>query len=205
MTSVVTTIDLIEMFSEIAAAMQENAEVLSRLDTIDGDHGRTMVQAFSLIEAKLATLEPDAIAPSDIFDLAAEILLPIDAASARLYAAAFRRAGTSVMRKRGLRAPEFATAFAQMASGIRAHGDHGETMDNIADVWDTAARAYMSAAHSDHSPVQCLTAALSAAEGDTETSLLLGGADAFLPQHRVMDAGAVSALLVIRAMRDALR
>lgn len=205
MTVAIRSLDLIEMFSEIAAAMQENAGVLSQLDTIDGDHGRTMVQAFSQIETRLASVEPDTLAPSDIFDMAAEVLLPIEAASARLYAAAFRRAGTAIMRKRVLKPDEFATAFSNMASGISAHGKPGDDENNLADVWATAARAYMAAAHTDRSPVQCLSAALAAAEGDTETSSILAGADTFMPEHRFMDAGAVSALVMIRAMRDALR
>ncbi|SMC60296.1 DAK2 domain-containing protein [Rhizobium sp. RU36D] len=205
MTVGMRTIDLVEMFSEVAAAMQENGEILSRLDTIDGDHGKTMVQAFALIETKLAALEPDSISPSDVFDMAAEILLSMNAASARLYAAAFRRAGTSIMRRRVLKPEDFATAFGQMAAGIAAHGEPGAEARNIADVWDTAARAYMAAAHAGHAPVECLTSALSAAEGDTETSSLLAGTEAFMTGRRFMDAGAISALVMIRAMRDALR
>lgn len=205
MTTGIGTIDLIEMFSEIAAAMQENADVLSRLDTLDGDHGTTMVEAFAQIETRLASVEPTALAPSDIFDVAAEVMLSIDASSARLYAAAFRRAGTAIMRKRQLSDVEFANAFNEMAGGIGAHGTPGGKISNIADVWQTAARAYMLAAREGRVPVECLSAALAAAEGDTETSALLAGSSAFLPDHRLMDAGAVSALLMIRSMRDALR
>lgn len=205
MTAGINSLDLIEMFSEIAAAMQENAGVLSQLDVIGGNHGNTMVQAFSLIEAKLASVEPDALAPSDVFDMAAEVLLPINAPSARLYAAAFRRAGTAIMRKRILSPAEFAKAFSQMAGGIQAHGSPGDDQRNISDIWQTATRAYMAAAHTGGTPVTCLSAALAAAEGDTETSAVLAGADSFMPEHRFMDAEAVSALLMIRAMRDALR
>lgn len=205
MTLAITSIDLIEMFSEIAAAMQENTQILSRLDNIDGDHGRNMIAAFSAIETKLATFDPAELSPSDVFDIAAEVMLPIDAGSTRLYAAAFRRAGTAVMRKRTLKPVDFATAFTQMAGGIHAHGAPGDAISNLADVWTTASRAYLLAAREERPPVECLTAALAAAEGDTETGALLSGATAFMPEHRLMDAGAVSALLMIRAMRDALR
>ncbi len=204
----ITTVSLLEAFSEIAAAMTENRSMLSRVDRIDGDgdHGETMARVFCGVETHLATLEPDEATPAELFDIVAESLMTFDAASARLYASAFRRAGTATMHKKALTAADFAKAFKEMAAGIAAHGKVGSETRNIADIWQVAAAAYAEAAANNDDPAACLAAALEAAEDGVETSAMIHGADAtFVNGRRPPDAGALSALLMIRALRDSFR
>lgn len=204
----ITTVSLLEAFSEIAAAMTENRSMLSRVDRIDGDgdHGETMARVFCGVETHLATLEPDEATPAELFDIVAESLMTFDAASARLYASAFRRAGTATMHKKALTAADFAKAFKEMAAGIAAHGTTGSKTKNIADIWQVAAVAYAEAAANNDDPAACLTAALEAAEDGVETNAMIHGADAtFVNGRRPPDAGALSALLMIRALRDSFR
>lgn len=204
----ITTVSLLEAFSEIAAAMTENRGMLCRVDRIDGDgdHGETMARVFCGVETYLATLEPSDTTPAELFDIVAENLMSFDAASARLYASAFRRAGSVTMRKKTLTATDFAKAFREMAAGIAAHGKAGTETRNIADIWQVAATAYAEAAAHNDDPVICLTAALEAAEDGVETDAMIHGADAsFINGRRPLDAGALSALLMIRAFRDSFR
>ncbi|PZU90373.1 MAG: hypothetical protein DI528_00580 [Shinella sp.] len=204
----ITTVSLLEAFSEIAAAMTENRNTLSRVDSIDGDgdHGETMTRVFRGVETNLAKLEPSDTTPSELFDIVAENLMTFDATSARLYASAFRRAGTATMRKKTLTSADFAKAFKEMAAGIAAHGKTGIETKNIADIWQVAAAAYAEAAANNNDPAICLTAALEAAEDGVETDAMIRGADAtFVNGRRPPDAGALSALLMIRALRDSFR
>lgn len=204
----ITTVSLLEAFSEIAAAMTENRSMLSRIDRVDGDgdHGETMARVFCGVETHLAKLEPSDSTPSELFDIVAESLMTFDAASARLYASAFRRAGTATMRKKALTATDFAKAFKEMAAGIAAHGKVGTETKNIADIWQVAAAAYAEAAANNNDPAICLAAALEAAEDGVETDAVIHGADAtFVNGRRPPDAGALSALLMIRALRDSFR
>ncbi len=204
----ITTVSLLEAFSEIAAAMTENRSMLSRVDRIDGDgdHGESMARVFCGVETHLATLEPDEATPAELFDIVAESLMTFDAASARLYASAFRRAGTATMHKKALTAADFAKAFKEMAAGIAAHGKAGSETRNIADIWQVAAAAYAETAANNDDPAACLAAALEAAEDGVETGAMIHGADAnFVNGRRPPDAGALSALLMIRALRDSFR
>ncbi|MFB9951741.1 DAK2 domain-containing protein [Rhizobium puerariae] len=186
------SISMVEMFSEIAVAIDENRSVLSGKNQAEWEHGATMSAMFGAIETALAGLEPSEWSPGRYFDFAAETLLAMEGIEPRLYAAAFRRAGTTLLRRKRLGPEEFGLAFTAMASGIRDHAGNQPRDQVIADVWEKAAAAYLDASKRDLPLADCLQAAAAAARGLASTT-----------EHG--RPFALSASLIIRAMHDALK
>jgi dihydroxyacetone kinase-like protein len=187
------SVSIFEMFSEIAVAINENSHRLVRLTDNEGrgDHGAVTPDMFDAIEAELAGLEPSEWTPGRYFDLAAETLLTIPGVAPRLYASAFRRAGSALMRKRSILAEDFGNAFAAMATSFRDHAEREPGGAEIASVWLRAAKAYDETANAGGKLAACLEAGCAAAEQQPNGFPKSG-------------AGALSSILVIRAMRDAL-
>lgn len=185
------SISIVEMFSEIAVAMQESRDALSCSREVEWEHGPRMSEMFAAVETALAALEPAEWSPGRYFDLAAETLLTIDGLEPRIYASAFRRAGTVLLRRTRLGPEEFGLAFAAMASGFRDHASDHPVAQMIVDTWDKAADAYLQAEKEKLPLSGCLQAASTASQ---DFALGVTQAQPF----------AVSASLVIRAMRDAL-
>ncbi|MDP9836890.1 dihydroxyacetone kinase-like protein [Neorhizobium huautlense] len=187
------SVSIFEMFSEIAVAINENSHRLVLLTDKEGrgDHGAVTPDMFDAIEAELAGLEPSEWTPGRYFDLAAETLLTIPGVAPRLYASAFRRAGSALMRKRSILAEDFGSAFAAMATSFRDHAEREPGGAEIAVVWQRAAKAYAMESAAGGKLSACLQAATEAAEEQP----------AGFPKP---GAGELSSILVIRAMRDAL-
>jgi len=185
------SISIIEMFSEIAVALDENRDALTGTDDIEQGHGKRMSGMFSAIETVFAGLEPAEWNPGHYFDVAAETLLGMNGIEPQLYAAAFRRTGSIFIRYEQLGVEEFGLAFAAMASGFRDQASEQPGAEVVVEAWETAATAYLDAERHGFSLSGCLQAASTAAQ-----NFALGGTH-FRPL-------AVSASLVIRAMRDAL-
>lgn len=201
----IKSLDLIEMFSEIAVAMTENRERLCRLDREggDGDHGMTMTYVFTVLEDAFTALDPATTTPAELFDMTAEAFLKIDARSAELYASGFRRAGSALMRRKSLSPEEFGKALAAIGSSFREKGKPGVERRNVADVWQLAVSAYHDSLTQGLTFPEALDTALAAANNN-RTMAEAGrkaGADN-QPDFTGFDAGGASALLIIRAMRD---
>ncbi|WP_176083251.1 DAK2 domain-containing protein [Martelella sp. HB161492] len=204
----ITSFDIIGMFSEIAVSISRNSLWLSRLDTIngDGDHGEVMLAGFTAMENQLAALNPSKVTPAGVFDMAAETFLTVDSRSARLYASAFRRAGSALPGKAVVTAEQFDLAFSAMAKGIITHGQSHAPDKNMVDAWQPAIDAYQAARAGGGTLFDCLSAASDAALTGAEPGK--GEPTADLPfgnPNKVMNAGAASAVLIISAMRDSLQ
>jgi phosphoenolpyruvate---glycerone phosphotransferase subunit DhaL len=185
------SISIVEMFSEIAVALYESCEGLSGSSLMANGHGQRMSAMFSEIETAIARLEPAEWSPGRYFDLAAETLLQIEGLEARVYAIAFRRAGTALLRRTHLGSEEFSLALSAIASGLRENiGDQPE-IEAMASTWEVAATACKEAARNGFSASGCLQAASTAAQDHV---LVIVQARPF----------AVSASLVIRGMRDSM-
>ncbi len=202
----ITSFEIIGMFSEIAAAVSRNSLWLSRLDTIsgDGDHGEVISSAFIAMEHQLAALDPSSVTPARVFDMAAETFLKIDSASARLYASAFRRAGSRLPGSHVISDDDFDRAFAAMASGIIDHGQTNAPHKNMVDAWKPALKAYEAARDNGSHMADCLTAAADAALAGSEPATDSDPLP-FAHPDKVMDAGCASAVLIMRSMRYALQ
>lgn len=203
----ITSFEIIGMFSEIAAAVSRNSHWLSRLDAVagDGDHGEVMAAAFTAMEQQLAALDPSSVTPARVFDMAAETFLTIDSASARLYASAFRRAGSTLPGRHVITEAEFDRAFEAMANGIIAHGQANAPHKNMVDAWQPALSAYLSARNNGGDLGACLTDAADAALAGADPDPLRPDPLPFAHPDRVMDPGCASAVLIIRSIRYALQ
>ena len=204
----ITSFDIIGMFSEIAASISRHALWLSRLDSIsgDGDHGDVMTAGFVAMEKQLAALDPSDVTPAEVFDMAAETFLTIPSRSAKLYASAFRRAGSALPGKPTITEDDFDRAFEAMASGILAHGEAQAPNKNMVDAWEPALEGFKKAKSEGLGLNDCLHAAAGAAlEGaEPPRGAHNGEALPFAHPDMVMDAGAASAVLIMRAIRYAL-
>lgn len=185
------SISIVEMFSEIAVALDENRDSLSGASAIANGHGARMSAMFTEIETAIARLDPAEWSPGRYFDLAAETLLKIDGLEARLYAIAFRRAGSALLRHTQLGAEEFSLALSAIASGLRENAEGRSEIEVMGASWQEAATACRDAATNGFSLSGCLKAASTAAQ---DFSLSATHGKPF----------AASSSLVIRAMRDAL-
>ncbi|MBB4121845.1 DAK2 domain-containing protein [Martelella radicis] len=203
----ITSFEIIGMFSEIAASVSRNSHWLTRLDTItgDGDHGEVMASAFMAMEHQLAAIDPSSVTPAQLFDMAAETFLTIDSASARLYASAFRRAGSRLPGRHVITEAEFDRAFEAMASGIIDHGQANAPHKNMVDAWNPALLAYRSARDTGGPLSDSLTAAADAALAGAEPDPKRADPLPFAHPDRVMDPGCASAILIMRSMRYALQ
>ena len=185
------SISIVEMFSEIAVALDENLAALSGSSALANGHGERMSSMFAEIETAIARLEPAEWPPGRYFDLAAETLLQTNGLEVSLYAAAFRRAGTAVMRQPHLSAEEFGLALSVIASGLSENANGKPEIETMSATWEAAAKAFRDAAAKGFSLPDCLQAGSNAAQDFALT----------VKQTRPF---AASASLIIRAMRDAL-
>ncbi len=140
------SISIVEMFSEIAVALDENRAALSGSSALANGHGERMSSMFAEIETAIARLEPAEWPPGRYFDLAAETLLQTNGLEASLYAAAFRRAGTAVMRQPHLSAEEFGLALSAIASGLSENANGKPEIEAMSATWEAAAKAFRDAA-----------------------------------------------------------
>lgn len=201
----IRSLDIIEIFSEIAVAMTENRERLCQLDSEDGDgdHGMTMTYVFTVLEEQFSALDPATTTPAELFDMAAEAFLKIDARSAELYASGFRRAGTVLARRRTITPEEFGKALFAIAGSFREKGTPGLERRNVADVWQLAVAAYLDSLQQGLTLPEALDTALAAANNNrtmAEAGRKAGSDNK--PDFTGYDAGGASALLIIRAIRD---
>lgn len=199
----ITNLDLIEMFSEIAVAMTENRDLLNAMPCASGEtnHGATMKQVFAGLEDTLATIDPAELRPGELFDAAAEAFLKVDTPSARLYASGFRRAGSALTRRRSLSNEDFAAAITAVSSGFGNAAPAPAALRDATRVWETIAPALRKAVASGVPVVEALDLALTAANGGKSVPATLRDA---APELEGYDATGLSALLLVRAIRDDL-
>lgn len=201
----IRSLDLIEMFSEVAVAMTENRERLCQLDSEggDGDHGMTMTYVFTVLEDAFSALDPAATTPAELFDMTAETFLKVDSRAAALYASGFRRAGSALMRRKTITPEEFGKALIAIGTSFRDKGKSGVERRNVADVWELAIGAYQDSLKQGLTFPEALDTALAAANNNrtmAEAGRKAGSDNK--PDFTGYDAGGASALLIIRAMRD---
>ena len=199
----ITNLDLIEIFSEIAVAMTENRSLLCNMPCVSGetDHGVTMNYVFTMLEDTLAAVDPAGLRPGELFDATAETFLKVDTPSARLYASGFRRAGSMLMRRRSLSDQDFGAAIAAIASGFRDKGTPSETLRDATDIWTKIAPVLTAALDAVMSMAPALDQAL--AKINHGVPIVATMRDA-APDIEGYDATGLSAILMLRAIRDSL-
>jgi phosphoenolpyruvate---glycerone phosphotransferase subunit DhaL len=206
-----STQDTVKIVKEMAAAMEENRRLLTKLDSEigDGDHGSNMHRGF---QAALERLDgADSASPADALKAVSMALISkVGGAAGPLYGTAFLRASTALQNKDEVSAGDAADALEAALGGVRQRGKAEVGDKTIVDALEPAAEAAKEAASSvDSSVAEVFRAAAQAAEEGSESTIPLtarrGRASYLGPRaagHE--DPGARSTYLLLDAAARAL-
>ena len=201
----------VKVVKEMAAAMEENRRLLTKLDSEigDGDHGTNMHRGF---QAALERLDgADSASPADALKAVSMALISkVGGAAGPLYGTAFLRASTALQNKDEVSAEDAAEALEAALGGVRQRGKAEVGDKTIVDALEPAAEAAKEAASSaDSSVAEVFRAAAQAAEEGSESTIPLtarrGRASYLGPRaagHE--DPGARSTYLLLDAAARAL-
>lgn len=210
MTDAVTTATLQDWLRRAAAALSENADYLTQLDSAigDADHGTNMNRGFTAITAKL-----DAGSPADIPALfktvGMTLISSVGGASGPLYGTLFLEMGKNSPADGEMSAADLEKALRAGVAGIVARG-HAEVGDKtMVDALDPAIDALSASVASGASAADAVTAAAEAAQkGSDATEPLVArkGRASYLGERSAghIDPGSVSATILLRTMSEAL-
>jgi dihydroxyacetone kinase-like protein len=206
-----STQDTEKVVKEMAAAMEENRRLLTKLDSEigDGDHGTNMHRGFQAALERLDGADP--ASPADALKAVSMALISkVGGAAGPLYGTAFLRASTALQEKDEVSAEDAAEALGAALGGIRQRGKAEVGDKTIVDALEPAAEAAKEAASSaDSSVAEVFRAAAQAAEEGSESTIPLtarrGRASYLGPRaagHE--DPGARSTYLLLDAAARAL-
>ncbi|TQK18101.1 dihydroxyacetone kinase DhaL subunit [Microbacterium sp. SLBN-154] len=210
MTDAVTTATLQDWLRRAAAALSENADYLTQLDSAigDADHGTNMNRGFTAITAKL-----DAGSPADIPALfktvGMTLISSVGGAAGPLYGTFFLEMGKNSPPDGEMSAADVEKALRAGVAGVVARG-HAEVGDKtMIDALDPAIEALSASVASGASAADAVTAAAEAAqEGSDATEPLVArkGRASYLGERSAghIDPGSVSAAILLRTMSEAL-
>jgi dihydroxyacetone kinase-like protein len=192
-----------------ALAMEENATMLSELDTPigDGDHGVNMARGFTAVQKKLATAAtPDLGA---LFKLVGMTLLStVGGAAGPLYGGFFLELGRSTAGKTGLPKNEVGEMLTRGLADIQRRGKAQLGDKTMVDALAPALSSFQSAVDLDMAAV-ILTAAESAKAAAEATRPLLArkGRASYLGERSIghQDPGATSCWLLLQALASACK
>jgi dihydroxyacetone kinase-like protein len=199
------------MFYRISIAIEAGKDYLSDLDGAigDADHGITMSLGFMAVNAELAKLNLDDTPPSEVMTAAASAFLDaVGASTGPLYATAFRRAAQALKRDDCLSLAGQAALVEAMTTGIMERGKGQRGDKTMLDAWIPATEAAVSARARAAGSLEMWSSIIEAAEAganSTRSMVAARGRAARLGERSLghMDPGAASAVIVLRAMRDA--
>ena len=206
-----STQDTVNVVREMAAAMEENRRLLTKLDSEigDGDHGTNMHRGFQAALERLGGADP--ASPADALKAVSMALISkVGGAAGPLYGTAFLRASTALQNKDEVSAGDAADALEAALGGVRQRGKAEVGDKTIVDALEPAAEAAKEAASSaDSSVAEVFRAAAQAAEEGSESTIPLtarrGRASYLGPRaagHE--DPGARSTYLLLDAAARAL-
>ena len=193
----------VAVIREMAAAMEENKQHLTKLDSEigDGDHGNNMHRGFQAALERLE--ETDAETPADVLKAVSSALISkVGGAAGPLYGTAFLRASSTLSDKEEISAEDVAEAIEAALGGIKQRGKAELEDKTIVDALEPAAEAAKDA--KDGSIAEVLRAAADAAgEGVEATKDLVArkGRASYLGERAVgyQDPGATSTYLLLDA------
>ena len=198
---------IVALFAAVSEAIEAEKAHLSELDGPigDADHGTTMALGFRAVERALAS--SPATSPSETFRRAAGAFLDaVGASTGPLYATGFRRAAQRLDGRETLAAEEHVLMLEGVAAGIAERGKAQRGDKTMLDVWLPAAEAARAAFDQNR---LIWPAVLDAAERGAEATgamVASRGRAARLGERSLghLDPGAVSAVLILKAMAGVL-
>jgi phosphoenolpyruvate---glycerone phosphotransferase subunit DhaL len=192
-----------------AAAVAENAEMLTRLDSAigDADHGSNLARGMKAVLAKLDGSPPEN--PAALLKLTGMTLVSsVGGASGALYGTFFLRMATAAGTAESLDQAGFAAALRAGVDGIVARGKAEAGDKTMFDALAPAVDALDGALDGTDFPAALRAAADAAATGRDATTPLQArkGRASYLGERSIghQDPGATSAALLIAAAADTL-
>jgi phosphoenolpyruvate---glycerone phosphotransferase subunit DhaL len=209
---VISTSQLVAMFTAIAASLSADKDRLCALDGVigDADHGVAMELGFNAVRDALSAIDASATEPTVAFNLAAKSFLnAVGASSGPLYATALMRAGAAVKGKQVLDDADIVHIIQAMAKGIEERGKGAAGEKTMIDAWQPASLAIAAAHANGQNLSESLDAALQAASAGAEATkamIATKGRSARLGERSLghMDPGAASAVTIIAAIKSAI-
>lgn len=204
-----STQDTLNVVREMAAAMEQNRRLLTKLDSEigDGDHGTNMHRGFQAAMERLDGADP--ATPADVLKAVSMALISkVGGAAGPLYGTAFLRASTALQGKDEVSAEDAAEALEAALGGIKQRGKAEVGDKTIVDALEPAAEAAKEAAGGG-SVAGVLRAAAEAAEEGAESTVPLTarrGRASYLGARAAghEDPGARSTYLLLDAAARAL-
>jgi dihydroxyacetone kinase-like protein len=204
-----STQDTIGVVREMAAAMEENRRLLTKLDSEigDGDHGTNMHRGFQAALERLDGAEPSS--PADALKAVSMALISkVGGAAGPLYGTAFLRASSALQDKDEVSAADAAEALEAALGGIKQRGKAEVGDKTMVDALEPAVEAAKEAA-ADGSVAGVFRAGAEAAKEGAESTVPLAarrGRASYLGARAEghEDPGARSTYLLLEAAARAL-
>jgi dihydroxyacetone kinase-like protein len=197
--------------SETAAAVREQRDYLTQLDSAigDGDHGTNMNRGFEAVEKALAG-QNGSVPPGRLLIVAGKTLVStVGGASGPLWGSALRAAGRSLGDAESFEAPELAAALDAAIAAVVDLGAATPGDKTMIDALLPASQALHDGLDAGVPLQAAITAASEAAEGGARATvpmLARKGRASYLGERSVghQDPGATSAALILRALERAV-
>jgi phosphoenolpyruvate---glycerone phosphotransferase subunit DhaL len=193
---------------EIAAAVETQRDHLTQLDAAigDADHGINLARGFAAVQAALA--QASTPTPGSVLLLTgATLISKVGGASGPLYGTAFRQAGKALGDGPDVDLAALAAALEAALAGVQKLGAAREGEKTMVDALAPAASALSKAVAEGASAADAVSALADAAAAGAQATIpmqALKGRASYLGPRSVghEDPGAVSAALILRALRD---
>lgn len=199
-----TVSDLKSLFSALASTMQRERDHLCALDGQigDADHGIAMEQGMVAASTAVQAIADEATLQEGFNAAAKAFLNAVGASSGPLYATAFMRAAKAAGQRREMPRDGLREVIVAMRDGIIYRGKGAIGQKTMLDAWHPAAEAAANAA----SPTEIVEQAKQGAASTADMIATLGRAARLGERSRGHpDPGAVSAVLIISALAEAIR
>ncbi len=200
--------DVREAIYAIAAAINDNKEMLTNLDAAigDADHGINMSRGFDAVKSKLEE-SPDGDISSVLKKVGMTLISTVGGASGPLYGTAFLRAANAVQGTDMITREKALEMLSAAIKGIKDRGKAEKGEKTMLDALEPAMDAFSQGITEDKSLVDCLEAACKAAEAGamyTRTIKATKGRASYLGERSIghQDPGATSSYILLTALTD---
>jgi dihydroxyacetone kinase-like protein len=197
---------------ESARVLAEQRQQLTDLDAAigDADHGVNMDRGFKAAVSRVEGLPADATPGTILRTVGSAVMSSVGGASGPLWGSAFRRAGQSLGDATEIDGPALAEALDGAVQAMQKLGGAQPGDKTMIDALVPAVGALRAGIEDGRSAADALTAALTAAEAGRDATIPLQarkGRASYLGERSIghQDAGATSAVYILRALEEAVR
>lgn len=208
MTRTINAEETLKIIENIAKAIEENKEYLTRLDSEigDGDHGINLSRGFTELQHKLSELKGKDIG-TILKTVGSAIIDSVGGAVGPLYGIAFIRAGGVIEGKHEIDLNDLVKMFEAAEQGIIDVGNAKLGEKTMLDAVHPAVEALKEAANKNHTLVKALKQSVNAAERGMKNTIQMvakRGRSMYLGERTLghQDVGATSCYLMLKSVLD---